>query len=371
MKKRFNHSRQISSFISKIFLVVFFSNLWLSGLGNSKTDSTKQVSYAAIPMINYSPSLGVSLGAMTNAYYKLNSADTISPSSSSGIFGMYTTNNTYFAAVFQKFYINEDRWRIMLVAGTGNINFQYWQELPIIGGEFIGFSTKANFGMLRVDRKVFKNLYAGINGSLSQSTTKYDLPDFLPDSLKFDKRNMNNIGLQMNYDKREHQVNPYSGFNVAVESNHYRKWLNSGNNFNKYKITYNHFYTLKNERNILATRFNVAISNGEVPFQGQNVVGQDDIRGYSAGKYRNNQVYALQAEYRWRFYKKFGMVGFLGVASAVEKMGDIFKTELLPGAGAGIRYLMLTKERINIGFDVAKGKGDWGMYFRIGESFGR
>jgi hypothetical protein len=54
-----------------------------------------------------------------------------------------------------------------------------------------------------------------------------------------------------------------------------------------------------------------------------------------------------------------------------EEMADIFKTELLLGAAAGIRYLMLPNESINIGFDAAKGKGDWGMYFRIGESFGR
>ena len=65
------------------------------------------------------------------------------------------------------------------------------------------------------------------------------------------------------------------------------------------------------------------------------------------------------------------MVGFAGIATAVEKVGDIFENELLPGAGVGIRYLMIPKERINIGIDVAKGKGDWGLYFRIGESFGR
>ena len=53
------------------------------------------------------------------------------------------------------------------------------------------------------------------------------------------------------------------------------------------------------------------MSIGDVPFQGQNVVGQDDIRGYSSGKYRDNQAYVIQAEYRWRFYKKFEWWGFL------------------------------------------------------------
>jgi hypothetical protein len=82
-------------------------------------------------------------------------------------------------------------------------------------------------------------------------------------------------------------------------------------------------------------------------------------------------VYALQAEYRWRFYKKLGMVGFFGIASAVEHISDIPTEELLPGGGIGIRYMMIAKERINVGVDFAKGKDDWGLYFRIGESFGR
>ena len=65
------------------------------------------------------------------------------------------------------------------------------------------------------------------------------------------------------------------------------------------------------------------------------------------------------------------MVGFFGVASAVNKFNEIVKTQLLPAGGVGFRFMMIEKERINVGFDFAKGKDDWGLYFRIGESFGR
>jgi len=351
-----------------LFTSLLFTTFVLSA--QFKQDSTKKVNYAAIPVVNYSKTLGFSLGVMTQAYYNLNPNDSISPSSSTGLFGMYTTNHTYFAAGFQRLYINEDRWRVLFATGLGNINYQFWQELPV-GGGYIGFGTKATFAMARIERKVYKKLYFGINGVLSTAETYFDLPDFFPDSLKYDKRSMNNIGYLLNYDMRDHQINPYGGYNIEFKNNFYRDWLNSGNNFEKYDFTYNHYYKIKNDRNILATRVHASIAAGDVPFQGQSVVGQDDIRGYSSGKYRNNQVYAVQAEYRWRFYKKFGMVGFFGVASAVDKAGDIFSSELLPGAGFGLRYLMIEKERINIGLDVAKGRGDWGLYFRIGESFGR
>ena len=113
------------------------------------------------------------------------------------------------------------------------------------------------------------------------------------------------------------------------------------------------------------------VAAGDVPFEGQTVVGGDDIRGYSQGRYRADQVYTLQAEYRWNFYKRWGLVGFAGIASAVEKFSEIPDKELLPGVGVGIRFRMLPAHKINIGIDGAVGKDDYSITFRIGESFGR
>ena len=65
------------------------------------------------------------------------------------------------------------------------------------------------------------------------------------------------------------------------------------------------------------------------------------------------------------------MVAFAGIASAVEKLSDIPDSDILPGIGAGIRFKMLPKEKINVGIDGAVGKGDYSITFRIGESFSR
>jgi hemolysin activation/secretion protein len=114
------------------------------------------------------------------------------------------------------------------------------------------------------------------------------------------------------------------------------------------------------------------IATGNVPFQAQAIVGRDDIRGYSQGQFSGNQVYALQSEYRWMFNNsRFGMVGFAGVATAVQSISDIFKSELLPGVGAGIRYRLIPALKINIGVDAGVGKGDYSITFRIGEAFAR
>jgi outer membrane translocation and assembly module TamA len=153
----------------------------------------------------------------------------------------------------------------------------------------------------------------------------------------------------------------------------YRSWVGSDYEFVRYLVTYNQFFKLgKTEgKHVLVARATMNIATGDVPFEGQTVVGGDDIRGYSQGKYRNDQVYTLQTEYRLNFYRKWGLVAFAGLATAVANFSDIPDTQLLPGVGAGVRFRMLPSEKVNIGVDVGVGRGDYSLTFRIGEAFGR
>ena len=358
--------------VYRIFVLLIFCTSCFLTQAQEKDKSEKKVNFAAVPVIGYSNTTGFSLGVMGQMFYKISKNDTISPVSSSGIFGSFTTNGTWFGALFQRLYINEDRWRITAAIGAGNINYQYFQEIPLFsGGAFIGFNTKADFAMLKIDRRLFGKLYLGVLGIYSQTKTVFDLPDFIPPDLLTDYRSMNTLGYSFNYDMRDNQLNPYKGYNLYFRNNFFRDWLGSDDKFEMYSITYNHFIPIKSPRDIIATRVHASISAGDVPFQGQNVVGQEDIRGYSKGRYRGDQVYTLQAEYRHRFQNRFGVVGFFGIATAFDSFSELDNAPFLPGGGVGIRYMAIEKMRINIGLDAAIGKDDWGIYFRIGESFGR
>lgn len=336
--------------------------------GQNEKDSIHKIGFATIPIVNYNKSFGGTFGVVGQMFYSLKKSDTISPKSSTSFFGVYTTNKSYFLGLFQKMYLRKDNWRVTFGGGVGTINFQFWQELPTVGGSFIGYSTNTKFLFSRVDRRIYKRLYGGLTFAYVKVKTTFDVPEYFPDDQKMDQRNLNSFGYQFLYDNRDHQINPYKGFNAEFKNNFFSKSLGNSTNFQKYELTYNHFFTLRTTSKILATRLNAAIGGGDVPFQSQNTVGQDDIRGYTSGKYRGNQIYTLQTEYRWRFYKRFGMVAFGGLAGVVDSEKQ---TVLLPGVGAGFRYLVLKDQRINIGVDYAVGKHDWGLYFRIGESFGR
>ena len=365
--------------IKTLFIVLTFClfPLFLSAQFGAKKDSTKKVSFAAIPIINYNTTMGVMAGGMGSAFYKLNAKDTISPSSSSMVFGMYTGNKTWMGLGVQKFYFNEDKWRAKVVAGTGNFFFQFFQGLPggmsgqyYDDGIWIDFDTRGTFALGEIQRQLVKNFYLGFEALFMRAETTFDIP--IGEENPKSKASMNSLGYTLQFDNRDNVNFPVTGFFANFKNRFIREVFGATENYDNFEISANHFWDIKkNSKSILVSRIYTNIASGDVPFQAQNFIGGDDLRGYSKGEFRGNQVYAIQAELRQNVYKKFGMVGFIGVGSAVQEFADMPDAELLPSIGVGVRYLMIAKEKVNIGIDVGVGKDDWSLTFRIGEAFSR
>ena len=112
--------------MNKCLTCFFILLISIESQAQTDEDSTQRIKLAAIPVINYSNTVGASFGVLASTFYKIRKSDLNSPSSSSGVFGIYSTNNTYFMAVFQQLYLKEDSWRITAAAGTGKVNSQYW-----------------------------------------------------------------------------------------------------------------------------------------------------------------------------------------------------------------------------------------------------
>jgi outer membrane protein assembly factor BamA len=351
-----------------LFIAFLFSCLVVNAQVKRKA-TDKPLRIAAIPMINYNRTQGVIVGAIAQGYYKINKKDTVSPASSTGLIGVYTAEKTWVVGIGQQLYLNQDKWRIRGFLFKGNVNYQYFNgDANNNAGQYEDYSNDVVMAVGQVQRKIWNRIYAGFYGEYNNTKTYFNAHG---DSL--DERNLSNLGFVIANDGRNDVQFPTRGIFVNFKNQIYREWTGSDNDFIRYQVNYNQFFDLlKDQRHILVARVNMEIATGNVPFQGQAIVGRDDLRGYSQGKYRGNQVYALQSEYRWMFENsRFGMVGFAGVASAVETFSDIFKSQLLPGVGAGFRFKLIPALKINIGIDVGFGKDDYSLTFRIGEAFAR
>lgn len=382
---KINHI-QISKHLVLGLFIFFNLSMYAQDKKNTKSRKEKEdknFKTVLIPTISYNNSTKASFGVMASGFYKINKKDTISPLSSSMLIGSYSTNDTWFAVQVNKLYFKEDKYRSKFVTGTGGINFQTFLDwgsildqippeiipptLPPLpdDGVFIDYNTSLFFIYTDFLVNVHDRLYIGANIVYTQSTTTFDVPTNPTDTQK-----LFGFGFSSEFDKRDNQMQPIKGFNGKLNTTSFLESLGSSSNYTNVTFEYNKFFQ-QGKRNTLLARAYGKAGIGNVPFAGQNVVGRDDLRGYSNGKYRANQVYDVQSEYRHWFAEKWGYVAFAGVATAINSPKELSFNKLLPAAGAGIRFMAIPKSRITVGMDLAAGKDDWGVYFRIGEAFGR
>ncbi|MBB6459268.1 BamA/TamA family outer membrane protein [Flammeovirga kamogawensis] len=344
---------------------------------NSKSDSTKKeknLQFIGIPNVANNKVFGWGGGANVGAFYKLNKADSISPPSMSFIQGMYFQNETWWLALLQENYYKQDKFRSRVLLFTTNVNFQFYTDelLPQLPSTVVPYSTKTSSIQASFSTKIFKDAFLGPIYTYGKNNFSFD-SDALNKLLEL--RNVgefttSGIGLTFDYDSRDNIFSTSKGMYFNLYSLSYFDAIGSDADFTGLYGEYSYFYSIKKNM-ILASKANIAALFGDVPFIEENVMGFggtrfQDLRGYNKGQFRGNQMYMVQTELRWRFYKNWGANFYCG-------MGTVFTAEqnvpFLPAGGLGLRYKASKQYNINVGIDAAWGKDDNGIYFLIGEAF--
>jgi len=341
---------------------LFISSVGFSqGFGDGEGRIEGKRKFMPIPYVGYDRSLGFSVGAVPMLMFNPVDKDTISNSSLIGGLASYSTTKTWFVIGFGMFYLNENKWRISAAGGLGTVNYQFYLDHPL--GGWIPYESKANFAMVKVERRIYDKLYGGITYIFADVITNLDnLP--LTDSLR-----LNGLGLNLSLDERSNPYYPRSGYYTTLKFNSFPEWFGNKTLSQKIEFDYNHYFPIRGDKDVVAARLYTGFGLGDVSFNQQLIVMSPDIRGYTQGAYRGDYLLALQGEYRWNFHKKWGAVGFAGVATVFEAINESDNGKLLPGIGTGIRFKAFEDTNFNVGLDIAAGIDDWGIYFQIGEAF--
>ncbi|SHO64240.1 BamA/TamA family outer membrane protein [Algoriphagus zhangzhouensis] len=323
----------------------------------------KKVEVSVMPYMSYNRNLDFMIGVIPMGMYRINPSDTISPKSLSGLAAVYTTNGSYFISVFNKIYLDEDKWRLTAFAMTGDRNSQFYMDDMEDPG-FYDFGTETTYAMVGFQRQVFTDFYAGLNYSYAHHYTEYEDDIQEPSTVKTN-------GLQITglYDNRNSVYYPTKGVKTNLKLISFPTWFGNDVKAQKISAEFNEYFPMRNGHDVLAARFAGKFGLGDIAFEQQVTLGGKDIRGYSQGKFRGDGLMALQGEYRYNFKEGMGLVGFFGLGTIYGSDTEDFNWKLYPGGGVGYRYGAFKSVRFNIGLDAAVGKDDWGIYFRIGESF--
>ncbi len=322
------------------------------------------------PIPGYSPQLGWSL-TLAAAYFVTEREVDGPPPSMLGGFGFASDNGSYMLGLGGRFHLRDDRLRLKAGVGYMDLRYRYYGSglLENDLGISLDILQTGPVYFASASARTWRRLYlgAGFLGGSIDASPRLNREDtgFFDPVLGV---NLGGLLLPIEWDSRDHEQFPRRGTFVKGRGVVYREELGSDFDGEIFQLAYNRYLPVR-DTDVLAVRASFRTAEGDVPFFLLSTFGGDtDLRGYPSGRYRDRMMYALQGEYRWQFRERWILTGFAGFGEVAARFGN-FGEDLLPAAGAGIRFVLSPKHRMSLSADVAVGKHGAEFYVGVGEAF--
>ena len=170
------------------------------------------------------------------------------------------------------------------------------------------------------------------------------------------------------FDTRDSTVAAHSGTLLATSFLWFRKPL-SDYNFHKLVIEARQFFDL-GKNHAIGARFYGEFQGGGVPYYHLAMLGGDEmLRGYYLGRYRDETLAEIEAEYRYPVFWRFGGVVFAGAGEVSPTIRGLWGAPIRWAVGAGGRFSLSDSERLNLRLDAGVGLHTYGVYFTAREAF--
>lgn len=382
----------MKSFYSFLFLLLFSTAFaqeveskkpgLLKRYVNALINDTSDVSeprFLIYPTVGFAPETSLEIGVSTLYVYYANRDTTNRLSEISG-FSFFTLENQYGFWFEHALYTDKNKWFFLGRNRYQSFPLLYFGIGPNSSEDYLA-RVDANFLLLkeRVLRQVQGSLYAGLELDFQSLHRVNFIPapsvDFTNENLPLGYEGSTNFGLGLGivYDDRHNVLNVRHGNFAELAFLHYDDALGSDFTFTNV-ILDSRIYRPINSRDVIAAQvlgqFQV---NGAAPFNQLALMGGENLmRGYYLGRYRDNNLLAGQVEYRmlpFPFAKRFGAAAFMAAGSVFNDIGALKANDVVLAGGAGIRFLMFPKKDIYTRLDFAFTAEGPGIYFFIGEAF--
>ncbi|MFN8255919.1 MAG: BamA/TamA family outer membrane protein [Bacteroidales bacterium] len=180
------------------------------------------------------------------------------------------------------------------------------------------------------------------------------------------------LGIVFQYDSRDVPVNAWTGLFLEASATFFGSYLGGQNNYQEYNFDVRKYWKIKREGKTLAVQLRGRFGQNDMPYGEMSQPGTPfDLRGYTWGRYRANNMFFVLSEYRHMFLKKngeispHGIVLFAGAGTIGQKVSD-FK-DWLPCLGVGYRFTV--QPRMNLRIDYGWGAESQGFYFNFNEAY--
>lgn len=350
-----------------VTLLLIWSFFFPTGLTGqtSKKDNT----LVALPIVYFTPETNWAFGAGASYTFHLDSLRQRPSTLQLG--GVYTLRKQILSYFSFNLFHPEKRWEMAGELGYYQYVYKYWgigNSRPASLEE----SYEVTYPRLRIAPKYILSEYwrIGVTADLnkySRLQLKEDGQLERQQTLGIDGGYVNGVGLQLQYDSREHTIFPTRGWYISSKAIFYNPVWGSDYSFTAAQMDVRTYQNIAGGIIWASQLLGTFRSGPEIPFYDLSLLGGSKMmRGYFEGRYRDANLWALQSELRIPVWKRFFLVPF---ASA----GDVFNFEdyhrsIKFAGGMGVRYIVDHANRVNIRADVAYGQ-NFQFYLSVLEAF--
>ncbi len=340
------------------------------GEANKKKQSRGSFVVAPIPIS--SPAIGSGVVPVVGYIFPFSKKDTVSSPSEVGIVGLTTNNGTRAFAVGGRLYLKENRYQATAVFVRGNINYDLYGV-----GSYSGFTLplrQEGYAFLgEALRSIGKKFFLGPRFITGHSTITLEPGGFSPVPIPPDvglQTTLTAIGVRLTRDTSQNRFYPTNGMYFNLTSDFFAQGLGSKYSFQSHRVTFAKYWGLT-ESQVLAYNANFCATGGSPPFYGNCIYGTNNqLRGYTAGKYFDRYMVASQLEYRLTLPYRLGVVTFGGLGEVLPGKDQLLMTDhFLPSGGGGLRFMLSKKYHVNLRVDIARGMDGHSFSMGIGEAF--
>lgn len=218
----------------------------------------------------------------------------------------------------------------------------------------------------------FEKIYLGLVTHVGY----YDLLDFASDGLVADYNEkappqglISGLGLRLVRDTRDDALYPTDGSWVSARAVFHHDAIGSDYDFTEVELDLRTYFPFALD-SVWAFQFYGQLTTGAPPLDSVPRLGGDNLmRGYDQGRFRDNLYTVLQAEWRVPIIWRIGMTVFAAVGNVYDGLAAVRLDQIKPTGGVGLRMLLSKKRNINLRVDFGFSEEGFKFYLNILEAF--
>lgn len=344
-------------------------------------DTGRHNSFVPLPVLGYNQEAGFQYGAIGLYSFYLDKADPVIRPSQFYALAYTSTKGQSQVSLKTDIWSKANKWHHIYEARFYNLPFNFYG----VGGKTILANedriTQKRFRFnAEVEKQLTKSYYPGLGVEFeSLSIHDNELGGIYETGNFTDKNGGKFLMFKITQLLDTRNTNTYTtkGFYARMRFG-YAPDLFKGENFKgTYTTLDGRYFASPSSKVVLAAQvfYESLSSNKAIPFYMLRQVGNDQLmRGYYTGRYRDNNYIAMQAELRYRFIERLGIVAFGGTGSVYGQEKFAVKN-IKPNYGIGGRFFFDLDKSLSIRLDYGVGEkppGEQrisGFYISLGESF--